>query len=91
MKKILFALWVGLCVSSVYADTCAVSSTTYSCYTGYYLSGTSCVRCPSSGGVYGTTVDQNTGGITSCYLPAGSSFSDNIGSGTYSADCYYSE
>ena len=89
MRKIYMALIGMLFIISAQAD-CAVSSTTYSCYTGYYLSGTSCVRCPSSGGVYGTTVDKNTGGITSCYIPSGTSFSDTSGSGTYTSNCYYS-
>ena len=79
-----------MCVVGVCRYMCGFVYDVFVLY-GVLLSGTSCVRCPSSGGVYGTTVDQNTDGITSCYLPAGSSFSDNIGSGTYSADCYYSE
>ncbi len=71
------------------------------CDTGYYGMATysyterngdsfsGCNRCPSSGGVYGTTAGPGAMFITECYLPAGTSFSDDIGSGTYSDDCYY--
>ena len=53
-----------------------------------------CTRCPSSGGVYGTTASSGATSITDCYIPAGTSysFSDTIGSGTQTvqSDCYYS-
>ncbi len=69
---------------------CTENAKTYtSCKPGYYLNGTNCTRCPSSGGVYGTTVDKNTGDITSCYLPSGTVFSDTSGAGTYTGNCYY--
>jgi len=72
---------------------CTENAKTYtSCKPGYYLNGTSCIRCPASGGIYGTTVDKNTGDITSCYLPlSGTSFSDLTGSGVYTGNCYYSK
>lgn len=64
----------------------------YRCIAGYYGSGSSCTRCPSSGGVYGTSAVGSTS-ITSCYMPSGTtiSFSDSTGSGTekYTSDCYY--
>lgn len=90
MQKFLIFLSACMFVSAVYAD--CVSETVYvACKPGYYLYADDCVRCPSSGGIYGTTVDNNTGGITSCYIPSGNSFSDTTGSGTYAGDCYYSE
>lgn len=63
-----------------------------SCKAGYYYDSNdkTCTRCPSSGGVYGTTVDKNTDGITSCYIPSGTAFSDTTGTGTYTENCYYS-
>lgn len=68
-------------------------TTVYQCAVGYYgrsTNGTSgCTRCPSSGGVYGTTAAAGSTAITSCYIPSGSSFSDGTGSGTYTGDCYY--
>lgn len=68
-------------------------TTVYQCAVGYYgrsTNGTSgCTRCPSSGGVYGTTAAAGSTAITSCYIPSGSSFSDGTGSGTYTGNCYY--
>lgn len=66
----------------------------YGCSAGYYQSsGTgasmTCSRCPSSGGIYGTN-SIGTTSITSCYIPSGTSFSDDSGSGTYTGNCYYS-
>lgn len=70
-----------------------IETTVYQCAVGYYgrsTNGTSgCTRCPSSGGVYGTTAAAGSTAITSCYIPSGSSFSDGTGSGTYTGNCYY--
>lgn len=92
-KFILLPLSGTLCIlfsSYAYAE-CTTGAKTYTaCKPGYYLSYGDCVRCPSSGGVYGTTVDNNTGGITSCYLPSGTTGSDSTGSYTITGSCYYS-
>jgi len=70
--------------------TCAGGNgSTFSCAKGYYKDGTVCARCPSSGGIYGTTASTGATSITSCYLPSGTTFSDSTGSGTYTSDCYY--
>lgn len=61
----------------------------YRCKQGYYGTDKSCTRCPSSGGVYGTTADAGATAITECYIPSGTAFSDTSGSGTYTGDCYY--
>ena len=63
----------------------------YGCQPGYYHSGGTgssyaCTKCPSPGTSYG---NEETGGITTCYIPAGTAFSDDTGSGTYKYDCYY--
>jgi len=72
--------------------TCAGGNgSTFSCAKGYYKDGTSCARCPSSGGVYGTTASTGATSITDCYLPSGTTFSDSTGSGTYTSNCYYVE
>ena len=77
-------------------EKCNVSNGTCSdgggitCNKGYYKSGSSCTRCPASGGTYGTTSGTGATSITECYLPSGTSFSDSYGSGTYTSDCYYS-
>ncbi len=58
---------------------------------GYTDSFTGCTRCPSSGGGYGTTSSPGATSVTECYIPDGTSFSDDKGSGTYTDNCYYSE
>lgn len=88
MKKVcLFSIVVAAFITNgAYAD-CTVSGTKYyACKPGYYLSSGNCVRCPNSG----TTVDNNTGGITSCYIPSGTTGSDGTGSFKYTSNCYYS-
>lgn len=50
-----------------------------------------CTRCPASGGVYGTTAAAGATSITECYIPSGTTFSDDTGSGTYTNACYYTE
>lgn len=68
-------------------------NTEYRCATGYYGTSTNgisgCTRCPSSGGVYGITASSGAKSITECYLPAGTTGSDNTGSFTYTGNCYY--
>lgn len=90
MKKIiLVAVAVSVMAPQCYAACTANAKTYTACKPGYYLNSGKCTRCPSSGETYGTTVDNNTGGITSCYIPSGTSFSDTSGAGTYTGDCYY--
>ncbi|MDE6481849.1 MAG: hypothetical protein K2L25_03470 [Alphaproteobacteria bacterium] len=73
---------------------CGVQNS-YICAQGYYGSPTllnkTCTKCPSSGGVAGTTTGTGATKITECYIPAGTAFSDTTGAGTYSENCYYSE
>ncbi len=90
-KTILFACAVVAYAGAVRADCVATTKTYTACKPGYYLSGGDCISCPSSGGVAGRTADNNTGDITSCYIPSGTSFSDGTGSGVYSGNCYYSK
>jgi len=57
------------------------------CAKGYYeVAPFTCEKCPEPG----TTAGTDTAAITSCYVPAGS-FTDAVGSGTYSGDCYYNK
>ncbi|MBR1953918.1 MAG: hypothetical protein IKA25_02485 [Alphaproteobacteria bacterium] len=73
-------------------------STKYRCAAGYYgtasysqLNGyRGCTRCPSSGGVYGTSAAGSTE-ITSCYMPSGKSMTDDVGTYEYTSNCYYTE
>lgn len=86
-------------------STCACETTrSYRCAKGSYgyatttSSGgpTGCTRCPTLGSiltgdfVWGTTDGAGTASlITSCYIAAGSTFSDDTGSGIYPEDCPY--
>ena len=74
--------------ASAAAEICGLL---YSCAAGYYLTDTNtCERCPSSGGVHGTTPEYNTSGITSCYIPAGDiSFTDDTGTYVCGENSYY--
>lgn len=71
--------------------------TTVACGAGYYLKNPrqGCVRCPKIGknaagnAVYGTTPDNNTGGIESCYAPSGD-YMDDTGGFTFINQCQYS-
>lgn len=78
--------------NTAYAECANIIS--YKCAVGYY--GTpgplnkTCTRCPSSGGVYGTTATSGATSITECYLAVGTTGSDSSGSFTYTSDCYYS-
>lgn len=76
--------------SSNYLCT-STSSVQYGCAAGYYRksgSGASmvCTPCPEGGA-------SNVGNTlkTGCYLPTGTTFSDDLGSGIYGKPCYYSE
>lgn len=98
MKKLCFACAIALLgvsrVNAACTENSAVKEYT-SCKPGYYydssLLGTSCTRCPALDGtdIRGTTVDKNTGGVTSCYLPAGTTGSDDTGTFKYASDCPY--
>ena len=93
MKKIITALFVMFIVNVAHAA--CTTTTSYSCEAGYYLSGSNCYQCPSSGGVYPTTPDKNTGDITSCCFAAGTEFDyqDTTGSGVQviQSKCCYSK
>lgn len=69
------------------------SSTEFRCAAGWYGSpstvGSGCTKCPTSNGVAGVTAGPGTTAITSCFLPAGTAFSDTTGSGIYSSPCYW--
>lgn len=67
----------------------------YGCAAGYYQSGgngasMTCTQCPSSGGATGTNAAGTTD-ITTCCIPANTSFSDTSGSGKYTSECCYTK
>ena len=81
-------------------DTCnCETGTAYRCATGYYGSPRSetsgCTRCPRDGdvllGPYGTTDSAGKKSVISCYIPAGTEFSDGTGDGVYPDQCNYEE
>lgn len=90
MRKLIASLLLSVMVSPAFC-ACEETGTVYvACKPGYYLESYDCKRCPSSGGVYGTTSDNNKGGITSCYIPTDKlSAEDNSGYFTCGADTYY--
>ena len=72
------------------------TNTIYRCAMNYYGDPTSassgCTACPTNeAGYSGYTDRAGSGDITDCYLYEGDGFKDNIGSGIYTADCYYTE
>lgn len=91
MKKACLFFILSMPIIPTYGDTCTVSSTTYSCAAGYYLDGTTCKQCPTSGGVTGTSPDKNTGGRTSCYATTTSTYTDTSGTFKFTSNCYYKE
>lgn len=70
----------------------------YRCASGYYGTTTNgesgCLRCPVSGGIYGSS-DAGSTDISACYIPSTAimSFSDAYGSGTmqFQENCYYTK
>ncbi len=75
------------------SSTCT-QTTQYRCAAGYYgtsTNGTSgCTSCKTATSNNSATSTAGSTVITSCYIPSGTSFSDDKGSGTYNANCYYS-
>lgn len=100
MKKYFFVCAVMALVSGAdAATTCTVtaSGSYMSCKSGYYYDKVfvtdtekKCYLCPLfKPSVYGESVNKNTEGVTSCYLPAGTTGSDSTGTFKYTAPCYY--
>ena len=46
-----------------------------------------CIACPDGG----TTANGSATSAQECYLPTGTEFTDDAGSGTYKEDCYYTD
>ena len=78
----------AICTGSIISKSCL-----YRCKVGYYgEDGRMCSRCPSSGGVYGTTAGAGATSITECYIPAGEiSWTDDIGTYVCGGNSYYDE
>ena len=104
MKKFLLLIVMLVCVPAhagvttppdTGAQCLPATITTVACGAGYYKNALKCVRCPQIGknaagnAVYGTTPDNNTGGIESCYAPSGD-YMDDTGGFTFINQCQYS-
>lgn len=80
-------------VTACNCDGTKSTRTEYRCAKGWFGSSTNgtsgCTRCPSSGGVYGTTDAAGSDAITKCYLPVETSMSDSTGTFTCSGKSYY--
>ncbi|MBQ8294560.1 MAG: hypothetical protein IJX89_04200 [Alphaproteobacteria bacterium] len=70
-------------------ETVDGNSDTFTCIQGYYKDKMECKRCPSSGGVYGTTKSSGATNVTECYISSGVSMSDSVGTYIFNRDCYY--
>ncbi len=89
---------VDLAVTNVEIANAVIAGATSqgfcSCKIGYYILArgitpgrwaidAECIPCPSGG----TSDSVNSIGLASCYIPAGSAFTDETGSGVYSENC----
>ncbi|MDE6478065.1 MAG: hypothetical protein K2L94_02330 [Alphaproteobacteria bacterium] len=63
--------------------TCAAGSSTFKCNAGYYANGNGCSQCASPG------TSAGGGGITSCYIPSGTTGSDASGAYRYDGNSYW--
>lgn len=95
-RNIIFIIGIILMASQNANALCVSAGKSYTaCKPGYYLTETTelisqttlgtCISCPESG----TSADENSDDITSCYLPSGTTGSDITGSYEYTNDCYY--
>lgn len=81
--------------SRTYCDdnTCE-SGIEFRCAAGWYgsasLSRNNCTRCPSYGNVAGQS-PAGSGFISKCFIPAGSIFTDDTGTGEFTTDCNYKD
>ena len=77
--------------SSAYSSTIQLEDT-LSADLGYYTtssSATSCTRCPSQGGIYGTTDEEGASSPTECFIEDEISLTDTTGTYEYTNFCYY--
>ncbi len=77
----------GQIVSTIINGVCTPSCIGGNCEPNQYKNLRECIDCPDGG-----TTGSNIGGdaITDCYLPAGTTRSDETGTYKYTDKCYYS-
>lgn len=66
------------------------NSSMFICDAGYYTNGTRCIKCATATGNSVATSAAGALGITDCYLPSGTTVSDNNGIFNFTANCPYS-
>lgn len=86
-KGVAPGVYITACETCPTNGTCN-GTTTLTCNKGYYGTST-CARCPSSSGVYGTTASTGATSVTSCYIPANTTISDSTGKYVFTNNCYY--
>lgn len=81
------SLATDVCNGGTPEQICFSSWSFCNCSSGYYkLDDASCGKCPGDGTSYG-----GIGGITQCFIPAGTGGTDSTGTWVYNSNCYYSE
>ncbi len=68
---------------------CDISYYTCECNYGYFGTQGNCSQCPEYETGKRGSVAAGARTITECYIPGGTGFSDNTGSGTYTDKCFY--
>lgn len=91
MKKIIIFIFLSAFVNYSALAECTVYAKNYTaCKAGFYLADKGgfkqCEKCPSPG----TSDDRNSTDVTACYIPAGTTMTDNTGTFTYDSNCHYS-
>ncbi len=86
MRRVFFILLGLFFTFSAYAEPTLNVCVLDSCATGYYKNTSVCSSCVAPG----TSSDHNAGGITSCYIPSGTTGSDSTGTYVYVSNCNYS-
>lgn len=75
------------------SNTCE-KTTAYRCLDGYYGTPTNtttgCYKCPTSGGLSGTSIPGQNLNINECYFPRGRSVTDSSGTYQFTSNCFYS-
>lgn len=71
--------------SCMYYGMCMCAANYYPYAGDDWYGALECVVCPSGG----KSNENSQFGITDCYIPAGTTGSDETGKFTYSSDCYY--
>lgn len=94
MKRLYFIFTFALIATNAVGDCIMVENYYISCNAGYYLNSTShkCIKCPNIDNTVdygGTSNDNNTEGVTACYLSARTLYDDESGYFQVADECHY--